>query len=73
MTATKFLAAAAITALSGFAALPANAAQPDHGWRFHGAARVRRFDTFGSGDSFGPWNVTQGSVDLIGTYWQAPH
>jgi len=26
----------------------------------------------GAGASFGPWTVTSGSVDLIGTYWQSP-
>ena len=30
------------------------------------------FTTYSSGTSFGPWNVTVGSVDLIGGYWQAP-
>jgi len=30
------------------------------------------FATFTSGNSFGPWNVTNGSVDLIGGYWQNP-
>ena len=30
------------------------------------------FATYGSGSSMGPWLVTQGSVDLIGGYWQAP-
>ena len=30
------------------------------------------FATYSSGSSMGPWLVTQGSVDLIGGYWQAP-
>ena len=30
------------------------------------------FATYGSGASIGPWQVTQGSVDLIGGYWQSP-
>ena len=30
------------------------------------------FATYGSGSSMGPWLVTQGSVDLIGAYWQSP-
>lgn len=30
------------------------------------------FTTYGNGASFGPWNVTGASVDLIGGYWQAP-
>lgn len=30
------------------------------------------FQTYFSGSSFGPWTVTSGSIDLIGTYWQAP-
>ncbi len=30
------------------------------------------FTTYSSGASIGPWLVTQGSVDLIGGYWQAP-
>jgi choice-of-anchor C domain-containing protein len=30
------------------------------------------FTTFSAGDSFGPWSVTSGSVDLIGGYWQSP-
>lgn len=30
------------------------------------------FVTYSSGSSVGPWTVTQGSIDLIGGYWQAP-
>jgi choice-of-anchor C domain-containing protein len=30
------------------------------------------FTTYSAGSSFGAWNVTSGSVDLIGGYWQAP-
>ena len=30
------------------------------------------FTTYSSGQSFGPWTVTSGSVDLIGAYWQSP-
>lgn len=30
------------------------------------------FTTYFAGQSFGPWTVTSGSVDLIGGYWQAP-
>ena len=30
------------------------------------------FATYASGTSMGPWTVTQGSIDLIGGYWQAP-
>lgn len=30
------------------------------------------FATYAAGASIGPWLVTQGSVDLIGGYWQAP-
>ena len=30
------------------------------------------FATAGTGASIGPWSVTSGSVDLIGTYWNAP-
>lgn len=28
------------------------------------------FTTYSAGQSFGPWTVTSGSVDLIGGYWQ---
>lgn len=30
------------------------------------------YTTYTSVSSFGPWNVTSGSVDLINTYWQSP-
>jgi choice-of-anchor C domain-containing protein len=30
------------------------------------------YTTYYAGSSFGPWNVTSGSVDLIGSYWQSP-
>jgi choice-of-anchor C domain-containing protein len=30
------------------------------------------FQTIGAPSSFGPWTVTNGSVDLIGGYWQSP-
>ncbi|HME83412.1 MAG TPA: choice-of-anchor C family protein [Roseiarcus sp.] len=30
------------------------------------------FATFFNGQSFGPWNVVAGGVDLIGGYWQSP-
>lgn len=30
------------------------------------------FTTYSAGSSFGPWNVTSGSIDLIGNYWQSP-
>src|ERR1700753_10074 len=30
------------------------------------------FTTYSASSSFGPWTVTQGSVDLIGDYWQSP-
>src|SRR3974390_2208376 len=30
------------------------------------------FVTYSAGQTFGPWLVTQGSVDLIGGYWQSP-
>lgn len=30
------------------------------------------FATYFATQSFGPWTVTSGSVDLIGGYWQAP-
>jgi choice-of-anchor C domain-containing protein len=30
------------------------------------------FATYNFGSSMGPWTVTQGSVDLIGGYWQSP-
>ena len=28
--------------------------------------------SYSSGQSFGPWNVTSGTVDVIGNYWQPP-
>ena len=30
------------------------------------------FVDYGSGTTFGSWEVTEGSIDLIGTYWQNP-
>ena len=30
------------------------------------------FATYSSGASMGPWLVTQGSIDLIGGYWESP-
>lgn len=30
------------------------------------------FTTYFNGQSFGPWTVTSGSIDLIGGYWQNP-
>lgn len=30
------------------------------------------FQTISNGGSIGAWNVSSGSVDLIGSYWQAP-
>jgi choice-of-anchor C domain-containing protein len=39
---------------------------------FRSANGIRTFQTFGSGQRFGAWDVTYGSVDLIGGYWQAP-
>lgn len=30
------------------------------------------FTTYSNGSSFGPWNVTSGTVDLIGGLWQSP-
>ena len=73
MTATKFLATAAIAAMAGFASLPANAAvNLIADGNFDAPPVLTSFTTFNSGDSFGPWNVISGSVDEIGTYWQAP-
>jgi Protein of unknown function (DUF642)/PEP-CTERM motif len=33
---------------------------------------ISGFTTIFSPSSFGPWAVTSGSVDLIGSYWQSP-
>jgi choice-of-anchor C domain-containing protein len=30
------------------------------------------FTTYGTGSNFGAWQVTSGSIDLIGNYWQKP-
>jgi len=73
MTATKFLATAAIAAMAGFVSLPANAAVnliADGNFGDVGASTT--FTTFSATQSFGAWNVVSGSVDEIGNYWQAP-
>lgn len=31
------------------------------------------FTTYSASQSFGPWTVESGSVDLIGNYWQSPN
>ncbi len=75
MTATKFLAAAAITAISGFASLPANAASLITDGDFNMLLSPGDFTTYTAPQTFGtgdPWKVTQGSIDEIGGYWQAP-
>jgi choice-of-anchor C domain-containing protein len=68
---TKFLliaGAAAAAALVSSAAQAAIVADGD----FSSPSGGGSFATYGSGSSMGPWLVTQGSVDLIGAYWQAP-
>lgn len=63
-----FAAAAVSAVLMGSAANAAIVADGD----FSSPSGGGSFTTYGSGSSFGPWLVTQGSIDLIGGYWQAP-
>jgi choice-of-anchor C domain-containing protein len=75
MTATKFLAAAAMATITGFATLPANAVSLIQDGGFDTPLSAGTFTTYSSGQTFGAgnvWSVTQGSVDEIGNYWQAP-
>ena len=76
MTATKLLAAAAIAAMAGFASVPAQAAvNLIADGNFDTPLVAGTFTTFGAGSSFGTgnvWTVTSGSVDEVGSYWQAP-
>jgi choice-of-anchor C domain-containing protein len=68
MTKTQItLAAALVLGLSG-AASAANVADGT----FSEGAFAGAFQTIGNGGSIGAWNVSSGSVDLIGSYWQAP-
>ena len=39
---------------------------------FSEGASAGAFSTVGAGGNIGAWNVTSGSVDLIGSYWTAP-
>ena len=68
MSKTSFTAAAALfLGLSG-AASAANVLDGN----FSEGALAGGFQTIGSGGSIGAWTVSSGSVDLIGSYWQAP-
>ena len=58
---------ALVLGLSG-AASAANVADGN----FSEGAFAGGFQTIGGGSSIGPWTVSSGSVDLIGSYWQAP-
>ncbi len=51
---------------------PAHAATLIADGNFDAPLSPGNFTTYTSGQSFGPWTVTSGSVDLIGNYWQAP-
>jgi hypothetical protein len=63
-----FLAALAFTALT--ALTPAHAATPVPDGNFDSPSGGATFTTYNN-TTFGPWHVN-GSVDLIGNYWQAP-
>ena len=68
MSKTSFAVAAALMlGLSG-AASAANVLDGN----FSEGALAGGFQTIGSGGSIGAWTVSSGSVDLIGSYWQAP-
>jgi hypothetical protein len=76
MTATKFLAAAAMAALAGFASLPANAAvNLIADGNFDTPLSAGNYTTYSAPQTFGAgsvWSVTSGSVDEIGNYWLPP-
>lgn len=40
---------------------------------FAEGAGAGSFTTYDAGSQIGAWNVTNGSIDLIGSYWQAPN
>jgi len=68
MRITKILAAGA-TALALSTAAHANGLADGS---FAEGASAGGFQTYGSGGTIGPWSVTGGQVDLIGSYWQGP-
>ncbi|MDR3449742.1 MAG: DUF642 domain-containing protein [Alphaproteobacteria bacterium] len=66
---------AAIAALAGlFLSYGASAATlvPDGDFSNPYGGSAYTTYSFSAGDTFGPWAVTTGSVDLIGGYWQSP-
>jgi len=68
MSFTKILAA-------GAAALALSATAHANGLAdgsFAEGASAGNFATYGAVSTIGPWTVTSGQVDLIGSYWQAP-
>lgn len=68
-TAGRFIGAFAIVAMVGASGARANIVlDGDFSVPSGGAS----FTTYSAGQSFGPWNVNSGSVDLIGNYWQSP-
>jgi choice-of-anchor C domain-containing protein len=70
MVRVPFFAAAAFAALASLT--PAHAATLIGDGNFDAPLSPGNFTTYSSGQSFGPWTVGSGSVDLIGNYWQAP-
>ena len=63
----KFVAAAAVLALSQFGIAQA-AALADGS--FTQGSSAGSFTTVAAGQTIGPWTVTGNSVDLIGSYWE---
>lgn len=60
---------------AGFAALAVAGAAHANGVQdgtFTDGVTGNGFTSFDAGQSFGAWNVTGGSVDVITNYWQAP-
>ena len=63
-----FLAAFAVAAIASLT--PAHAVTPVPDGNFNAPAGANPFTTYNN-TSMGPWHVN-GSVDLIGNYWQGP-
>jgi choice-of-anchor C domain-containing protein len=71
----RILAAGAVMALACFALTPADAATLIADGNFDTPLAAGSYVTYGAATSFGAgnvWTVTSGSVDEIGSYWQAP-
>jgi len=75
MRSARFLLATAVMAFAGFAMTPAQAATLITDGNFDTPLSAGTFTTYSASSSFGTgnaWTVANGSVDEIGSYWQAP-